>query len=248
LIHLGFASATALASAMIPIVIAVLQGVATPGINIVGMTMLLQFVVSFGFILVVNAPQNMVAYGTETFEAKDFVRTGLALTVIALALARLCLSETARELIATQGMTSNQAFNASIGSLFRCGGRCKIYQVQGTRTGGGKMFGWFVGIVISAVVMSSGALSQQSFQQLESVSQFEQALAAVDAIKHRKHLQCVIAIANRALCQCLSRKLPVNIYFRSYVSIANQEKDGLEYGQLSATEKKIVDQCVSDSR
>ena len=31
------------------------------------MTMLLQFVVSFGFILVVNAPQNMVAYGTETF-------------------------------------------------------------------------------------------------------------------------------------------------------------------------------------
>jgi solute carrier family 13 (sodium-dependent dicarboxylate transporter), member 2/3/5 len=57
LIHLGFGSATALASAMIPIVIAVLQGVATPGINIVGMTMLLQFVVSFGFILVVNAPQ-----------------------------------------------------------------------------------------------------------------------------------------------------------------------------------------------
>jgi anion transporter len=89
LIHLGFASATALASAMIPIVIAVLQGVATPGINIVGMTMLLQFVVSFGFILVVNAPQNMLAYGTETFEANDFVRTGLVLTVIALALVML---------------------------------------------------------------------------------------------------------------------------------------------------------------
>ena len=50
------------------------------------MTMLLQFVVSFGFILVVNAPQNMVAYGTETFEARDFVRTGLVLTVIAFAL------------------------------------------------------------------------------------------------------------------------------------------------------------------
>jgi len=89
LIHLGFASATALASAMIPIVIAVLQGVATPGINIVGMTMLLQFVVSFGFILVVNAPQNMLAYGTETFSARDFVRTGLVLTLIALALVML---------------------------------------------------------------------------------------------------------------------------------------------------------------
>lgn len=88
-IHLGFASATALASAMIPIVIAVLQNVATPGINLIGMTMLLQFIVSFGFILVVNAPQNMVAYGTETFSARDFVRTGLVLTVIAYALVLL---------------------------------------------------------------------------------------------------------------------------------------------------------------
>ncbi len=96
------------------------------------------------------------------------------------------------------------------------------------------MFGWFVGILIFAVVISSDALSQQSLQQLESVSQFEQALSAVDATKHRKKLQCVIAIANRALCKCLSRKLPVDTYFRSYTSIANQEKDGIEYRQLSA--------------
>jgi anion transporter len=89
LIHLGFASATALASAMIPIVIAVLQNVASPGINIVGMTMLLQFVVSFGFILVVNAPQSMLAYGTDAFEARDFVRTGLVLSIIAVALVML---------------------------------------------------------------------------------------------------------------------------------------------------------------
>ncbi len=90
-IHLGFASATALASAMIPIIIAVLQSISGAGINVnvVGMTMLLQFVVSFGFILIVNAPQNMVAYGTETFEAKDFVRTGLVLTVIAFGLVML---------------------------------------------------------------------------------------------------------------------------------------------------------------
>ena len=69
--------------------IAVLQGIATPGINIVGMTMLLQFVVSFGFILVVNAPQNMLAYGTETFNARDFVRTVLVLTLVAVALVML---------------------------------------------------------------------------------------------------------------------------------------------------------------
>jgi anion transporter len=85
-IHLGFASATALAAAMVPIIISVLQGVKTPGINLVGMTLILQFVVSFGFILPVNAPQNMVAYGTDTFEVRDFVRTGIPLTVVAYAL------------------------------------------------------------------------------------------------------------------------------------------------------------------
>jgi di/tricarboxylate transporter len=83
IIHLGFASATALASAMIPIIITVLQTVKTPGINLVGLTMVLQYVVSFGFILPVNAPQNMVAYGTETFEVRDFIRTGIPLTIAA---------------------------------------------------------------------------------------------------------------------------------------------------------------------
>ncbi len=82
-IHLGFASATALASTMIPIIISVLMAVKTPGLNVVGMTMLLQFVVSFGFILPVNAPQNMIAYGTDTFDARDFVRTGLEITLAA---------------------------------------------------------------------------------------------------------------------------------------------------------------------
>lgn len=92
-VHLGFASATALASAMIPIMISVLQQIAgSPGaapLNLVGMTMLLQFVVSFGFILPVNAPQNMVAYGTDTFAVRDFVKTGLVLTVIGFALVLL---------------------------------------------------------------------------------------------------------------------------------------------------------------
>jgi di/tricarboxylate transporter len=45
--------------------------------------MLLQFVISFGFVLPVNSPQGMVAYGMGAFSTRDFVRTGLVLTVIA---------------------------------------------------------------------------------------------------------------------------------------------------------------------
>lgn len=80
LIHLGFASATALTSAMLPILISVLQTL-PDGINVLGMTMLLGFAVSFGFILPINAPQNMVCMGTETFNARQFARVGIVLTV-----------------------------------------------------------------------------------------------------------------------------------------------------------------------
>ena len=93
IIHMGFASASALAAALIPIIISVLQQVvASKGagsINILGMTMILQYVVSFGFILPVNAPQNMIAYGTDTFTVRDFVRTGIPLTLFAYAVTLL---------------------------------------------------------------------------------------------------------------------------------------------------------------
>jgi len=81
LIHLGFASATALPSALLPILIAVLQTL--PGeFNRLGMTMLLGFVVSYGFILPINAPQNMVCLGTQTFTAKQFAKVGLIVTAV----------------------------------------------------------------------------------------------------------------------------------------------------------------------
>ncbi len=84
-LHLGFASATALASAMIPIVIAVLlkANAANPALNPVGLTLIIHFTVCFGFILPVNAPQNMVAYSTGAFEARDFRRTGIPITILA---------------------------------------------------------------------------------------------------------------------------------------------------------------------
>lgn len=80
-IHLGFASATALTSALLPILIAVLQTL--PGdFSRVGMSMLLGFAVSFGFILPINAPQNMVCLGTETFTPRQFARVGLWVSAI----------------------------------------------------------------------------------------------------------------------------------------------------------------------
>ena len=81
-IHVGFASATAVASSMIPIMIAVLKSLNIQGLNIIDITMLLQFVVSFGFILPVNSPQGILAFATDTFTAKDCIKVGLPITFI----------------------------------------------------------------------------------------------------------------------------------------------------------------------
>ena len=85
-IHLGFSSAPALVSTMIPVVIAVLQGVHGPGVDVAGLTLLLGFVASFGFVLPVSGPHHMIALGTGTFEVRDFTRVGLLLVVFGYAL------------------------------------------------------------------------------------------------------------------------------------------------------------------
>ena len=81
-IHLGFASATALSSAMIPIVISIVIGHDADGLNPLGVTMLMQYAICFGLVLPVNSPQGMVAYGTDTFDVKTFMRTGIPMTII----------------------------------------------------------------------------------------------------------------------------------------------------------------------
>lgn len=81
IVHLGFASASALTSSMLPILISIFQGL--PQItNVVGITLIMQFFISLGFILPVNSPQSMVAYGTESFTIKDFMKVGIVFTVV----------------------------------------------------------------------------------------------------------------------------------------------------------------------
>lgn len=80
IIHLGFASGTSLASALIPIFIA-LATTMNGDFDTIGLIIIQQFVISFGFLLPVNAPQNMLAYGTGTFTAKDFLKSGIPLTI-----------------------------------------------------------------------------------------------------------------------------------------------------------------------
>ena len=50
--------------------------------GMIDITMLLQFVVSFGFVLPVNSPQGILAYATETFTAKDCMKVGIPVTII----------------------------------------------------------------------------------------------------------------------------------------------------------------------
>lgn len=80
-IHLGFASATSLASALIPVFIALALSLPIPVENQIGFVLIQQFVICFGFLLPVSAPQNMLAYGTGAFTTKDFLKSGIPLTI-----------------------------------------------------------------------------------------------------------------------------------------------------------------------
>jgi di/tricarboxylate transporter len=53
-----------------------------------GFVVIQQFVISFGFLLPVSAPQNMLGYGTGAFTAKQFLKTGIPLTVLGYLLVR----------------------------------------------------------------------------------------------------------------------------------------------------------------
>ena len=70
LIHLGFASATSLSSRYTSIYFT--YSYITFSDQSIGFVLIQQFVISFGFLLPVSAPQNMLAYGTGTFTVKDF--------------------------------------------------------------------------------------------------------------------------------------------------------------------------------
>ena len=81
-VHLGFSSGAAMATTMIPVLLSVFLHMQIPVSKVAGMTMFLAFVTSVGWILPINGPQNMLAFGTGTFEARDFVRVGSVMTVI----------------------------------------------------------------------------------------------------------------------------------------------------------------------
>lgn len=82
IIHLGFASATSLASALIPIVIALVVSMDSSTFNGPGLVIIMQFVISFGFLLPISAPQNMLAYGTNTFTSHELLKSGIPITII----------------------------------------------------------------------------------------------------------------------------------------------------------------------
>ncbi|MDP4163001.1 MAG: DASS family sodium-coupled anion symporter [Bacillota bacterium] len=82
-IHLGFASATSLASTLMPIVIAFVESLNVGGpLKGMGIALITQFAIGFGFILPVNAPQNMLAFGSGTVKTEHFIKTGITLTII----------------------------------------------------------------------------------------------------------------------------------------------------------------------
>ncbi|WP_196221514.1 SLC13 family permease [Sansalvadorimonas verongulae] len=87
ILHLGFASAMSLTVTLIPIFLALADSLPeSMKVNGASLVLLQLFAISFGMILPVNAPQNMLAYSTGSFDTKTFARIGIQLTAASLML------------------------------------------------------------------------------------------------------------------------------------------------------------------
>lgn len=82
IIHLGFASATSLASALIPVFIALTMTLGLGQDQSIGFVLIQQFVISIGFLLPISSPQGMLGYGTGAFQIKDYFKAGVPLTIV----------------------------------------------------------------------------------------------------------------------------------------------------------------------
>jgi hypothetical protein len=111
--------------------------------------------------------------------------------------------------------------------------------------GGAIVPGLLVSILISILIIPFPAMAQATLQQFEETSEFQRALAAVDEIRRRKQLQCVLATANSSLCRCLSQRLSPGTNIQSYASLEN---NGTEYQALSAADKRAADQCTNEKQ
>jgi hypothetical protein len=99
-----------------------------------------------------------------------------------------------------------------------------------------------------AILLSAEPAVAQTLEEQEQLNQYDKAISALDNLKaltekmtKDKKAQCMIAIANEPLCECISSNLPVVVNFVQYVSIITQTKDDLEYNKQSKEDKKIID-------
>jgi anion transporter len=88
ILHFGFSSATALCATYIPVVIAYIQSNDRADLSLVGIPLIVLIATGLTM-LVVNTPNTMIAYGSKTFTARQFMIAGLINTIISLVMITL---------------------------------------------------------------------------------------------------------------------------------------------------------------
>lgn len=101
---------------------------------------------------------------------------------------------------------------------------------------------FLLGLLWTAPALGQTLQEQERQRALDDFDNASKAaLQAVDNLGKAKKRACLTAVANEALCSCLSEKLPLKISFSDYVAIVTVTKEELGYEKLSPDDKKIVD-------
>lgn len=83
---------------------------------------------------------------------------------------------------------------------------------------------------------------EEHIQNLNQINNtIDEARVLLEKIAQETESQCMKAVGATDFCKCLSMKLPTSVDFVGYVSIVGSAKEKLNYDQLSASDKKLVD-------
>ncbi len=110
-------------------------------------------------------------------------------------------------------------------------------------------------LLLAAIITASSAhaVSQESSQALSPEDQ--QALNAMvdmvkDTIMGQKNFaaktleSCLLAFGHKQFCECLSQELPITQTFDSYIFFVTADKESLNYSQLGAEDKSLIDNAT----
>ena len=89
----------------------------------------------------------------------------------------------------------------------------------------------------------------ERLREIQAIEDARASLKKLQALTNEmsttKRLKCMMAFGSAPFCECLSEKTPIGASFENYIRITTTSKEDLEYADLDAEWKSLVDNTLT---